>query len=214
MLPPSLPTLYSLLQGRIPRYLDELAPLGVRPPVWLRGEGSFCKGKRDKHFPLEALDLGNNIDKFDKGVYRNPANNEFPGRRLGLAKRKGDRDGMPYPTRLALVGPRPMCGTTLMVSVRGACCGGFVHRRRETSDSSWKSRDICAGGEPHGAPERPPRQTEIDRDRRGCCRGRGGTMGCAIRNALPRGKRNWMAMRMMPIPQSWAAASSRNGKAA
>lgn len=87
MLPPSLPTFYSFLQGRIPGYLDKLEPFRVRPAVWLRREGCFRIGKRDHHLPLETLDFGNDIDGAIEGVKHNAAKNEGPGRRQGSAGR-------------------------------------------------------------------------------------------------------------------------------
>lgn len=84
---------------------------------------------------------------------------------------RGFPDGVSDPKNLALAGPRLACGTIRIGSMRGPGCGGFVDRRRETSDHGRKSRDMCAGGESRGesrgAPGRPPRQVGIDRGRRG-----------------------------------------------
>lgn len=124
----------------------------------------------------------------------------------GKNRHWGFRDGVTDPNSLALAGPRMACGTIRIGSMCGPGCGGFIDRRRETSDHGRKSRDMCAGagGESRGPPGRPPRQMGIDRGRRGCCRGRGETVGWATRNALPRGSwvlLRWMAMLRMPIPQ-------------
>lgn len=170
MLPLSLPTFYSFLQGRIPGYLDEGQPFGVRPAVWLRREGCFHKGNRDHHLPLETWKFRqDDIDGAVKGVQHNGAKNECPGRRRGSAGRTGTGDRGTDPKALALAGPRMACGTIRIGSMRGPGCGGFGDRRRETSDHGRKSRDMCAGasGESRGAPGRPPRRVGIDRGRRG-----------------------------------------------